>query len=309
VIAMLAELDSILFDAGGVRLGVITYDETVAEHDVVEDPAEVSVMLAAGTRPGPNGASVNVFLAQDVTFSAGYSAGRPGPPGIYLTPSSGVVAELQGNGRDTGVLLAHELGHFLGLYHTTQTGSVHDPIGDTPQCASGTAIADCPDYDNLMFPNFPLDRPLLLSDGQRLVLRNNPMLYEVVRPAACLTAGPTFDLTEQAFATGNTAVMTDNSSGSCGGGGAPERLHLYRAAADLSRLDVRVTGRDFAPAVYIRAADCGAAATEVLCGSDDGGNEILLSIDTPTEGAYFIIVDGRDGGGGTFTLETDAVPN
>jgi hypothetical protein len=33
--------------------------------------------------------------------------------------------------------MAHESGHFLGLYHTTERGGgTHDPLPDTPECSS-----------------------------------------------------------------------------------------------------------------------------------------------------------------------------
>jgi len=52
--------------------------------------------------------------------------------------------------------MAHELGHFVGLYHTSEltAGDFCDPIPDTPKCLDHTyeTISDCPDRTNLMFP-------------------------------------------------------------------------------------------------------------------------------------------------------------
>jgi hypothetical protein len=54
---------------------------------------------------------------------------------------------------------AHEMGHFLGLYHPTEEYSVRygyqfDPLSDTPECTNGSQSAEeCESYGggNLMF--------------------------------------------------------------------------------------------------------------------------------------------------------------
>ena len=75
----------------------------------------------------------------------------PGPSGFSGTVQSGAAVSAGGL-RDTGrctdqaslacgpdltaYIAAHETGHFLGLYHTTESsGSTYDPIADTPTCA------------------------------------------------------------------------------------------------------------------------------------------------------------------------------
>ena len=62
--------------------------------------------------------------------------------------------------RNTAEIAFHEMGHFLGLYHTTERGfDPHDVIDDTPECLAsndrttlgiqGTADVDeCPDGQN-----------------------------------------------------------------------------------------------------------------------------------------------------------------
>ena len=113
---------------------------------------------------------VNLFFLEDYMDSSylGNSAGIPGSQGVQ-GGHNGVLINL--NAHETnGVLddqllgetMGHEMGHFLGLYHPTESaGTLYDPLSDTPQCGSANdsdssgkvSAEECESYGggNVMF--------------------------------------------------------------------------------------------------------------------------------------------------------------
>ncbi len=90
------------------------------------------------------GQGINFFFVQEILggdagfIILGIAGGIPGPPAIMGTPHSGVALTMAGF-RDQptvfGQTMAHEGGHYLGLFHTTESGgNSHDPLPDTAQC-------------------------------------------------------------------------------------------------------------------------------------------------------------------------------
>ncbi len=115
--------------------------------------------------------SVNLFFIEDFKNSSnilGVAAGIPGSMGI-VNSWNGVLISLSthatGNSLDSQLLgetAAHEMGHQLGLFHTTEAGgTIFDIIDDTAECSitrdnnsSGIITAEeCEDFggDNVMF--------------------------------------------------------------------------------------------------------------------------------------------------------------
>jgi hypothetical protein len=136
--------------------------------------------------------SANVFFVQamDIEGSGaiGVSAGLPGPAALHGTQASGVVftSEFLGDevwgGEDdvdgneyTANVFAHEVGHYLGLFHTSeQFGNGYDPIDDTPECSGSSFPNNCDDINNLMFPYAGIENREL-TEGQSWVLQVNPL--------------------------------------------------------------------------------------------------------------------------------------
>ena len=141
--------------------------------------------------------ALNVFFIADIDSrgSGGdvgaIAGGTPVPLGMHGTPGSGIVVAADmflddADATELGRTLAHELGHALGLFHTTEVdGLVFDPLPDTPVCTLASdrsrdgaldALECAADGgDNLMFPT---------SDTEGTTL--TPQQIEVLRSALIL---------------------------------------------------------------------------------------------------------------------------
>jgi hypothetical protein len=116
-----------------------------------------------------NGA-VNLFFIKDFSSSGilGIAAGMPGSMGIANSWNGvliGLMAHASGstlNPQLLGETAAHEMGHQLGLFHTTEMGgTVFDILTDTPECSNSRdndgdgkmSAEECEDYggENVMF--------------------------------------------------------------------------------------------------------------------------------------------------------------
>ncbi|MGE0872897.1 MAG: M12 family metallo-peptidase [Kofleriaceae bacterium] len=145
-----------------------------------------SVLAQARETGNARSDSVHMVLVEKIggADTAGYSMGLPGPFDGNR-PNSAVLVSLEestftGGYRtveDLASTMAHELGHYFGLYHTSEpSGQDHDPIPDTPQCSGGA----CPDdfTRNIMSSGGGASRGIV-SAGQAFVLRSHPLCTPV----------------------------------------------------------------------------------------------------------------------------------
>ena len=143
---------------------------------------------------GAGNSAINLFLLDDIEplmldrEPEAEAGGIPGPPAMHGTSGSGIAvatAMMVGDPTSFGRTLAHEIAHYLGLFHVSEAdGSVLDNLADTPECRSdqdrdrnGLDRSDCDGHgaDNLMF--WAKATGTVLSEQQRAVLRANPLLH------------------------------------------------------------------------------------------------------------------------------------
>lgn len=176
---------------GEVRFFSVPEDAEEA-YSVVRSETDVARLAMLTEAPGTDADSMlsaNLILVQsfDFTDSAGtlgISMGIPGAPALHGSGISGVALTGEYIGREsryengnefTAAILAHELGHFLGLFHTTESNArSFDPLDDTPRCTTGFP-RDCPDLGNLMFP-LADSRNSSLTEDQAHTIGVNPLI-------------------------------------------------------------------------------------------------------------------------------------
>jgi len=190
-----AEFDK-LYRAAGIAVRTIRYYDVSAEaaqrFGIIRDEGTLPLLLQESARPGDSMEevlSVNLFFVRGFNLGGaiGISLGLPGPAGLHGMGYSGVIFTSQYMGiqtRDgfgqtvdgnffTAQVLAHEVGHYLGLFHTSESNGFNfDPLLDTPTCSR--IAADCPDVTNLMFP-FASALNVEISPDQTFVLKANPL--------------------------------------------------------------------------------------------------------------------------------------
>jgi len=182
----------------GARLGRIrqrvAVGGTLDARAIADDEQEAAENFAYGA--GAGRPALDVFLIASGTTLLGMAGGIPGAMTMHGTRSSGVVIGLDDleTGIDGGffdaayppVLLGHEVGHFLGLFHTSEAdGTEIEPLGDTPVCdasrdENGDGLlepAECAGFgaENVMFWGVQ-SSDATFSPSQRDVLRGAAVL-------------------------------------------------------------------------------------------------------------------------------------
>ncbi|HZO13825.1 MAG TPA: M12 family metallo-peptidase, partial [Polyangiaceae bacterium] len=132
-----------LVAGGAPTIGLIHTKNHPWEHTVIDtEGSEINKLRASYTTQDQK--RLNVYFVQDFNEEGtlGFAAGMPGPNGVHGTPRSGLVISVdthmdENNVIDTkmmGETIAHEIGHQLGLFHTTEEDGEQDVLDDTAEC-------------------------------------------------------------------------------------------------------------------------------------------------------------------------------
>lgn len=148
---------TLLAAGGSLAAGEVVAEVITGPDDalVAFNSPEIDALYAAeGAQPD----EVVVVLVRDFlggSGTLGMAGGIPGPLGLVGTPRSAVLLSVDAHRRYDGTLnevalgetLAHEVGHQLGLFHTTEAdGLSFDPLADTPSCDAATWDLDGDGY-------------------------------------------------------------------------------------------------------------------------------------------------------------------
>lgn len=142
----LESVDS-LWSPAGLSVGTLSYEDfggDVDRYNSVDGAQELGELLRTANPSSDR--IVPIFLVSAITDEdganiLGVSAGPPGAAATGGTSKSGVVIEVgaivDGDVDLLARVIAHEVLHFLGLFHpVSKDGTETDPLGDTPTCTN-----------------------------------------------------------------------------------------------------------------------------------------------------------------------------
>ena len=170
---------------------VVVADPSLTEPGVEFDDATTIALVEQGSIDRINLFFVDGFSGHQGSSYLAVSGGLPGPVGEQ-NGHNGILINVQATRegptsfwhQTTAEFSFHEMGHYIGLYHTTeQNFSAHDVLDDTQACdasahdvnENGLAEADeCPDGLNLMFAEIDLlNAKEALTPDQKYIFFNS----------------------------------------------------------------------------------------------------------------------------------------
>lgn len=161
--ALATVFDGVITPQTALTRGEVRVRRLPPQYLVLSSQEELDALFRESDSDG----GLHVFLIQDLEGTdfpsgvVGVASGIPGAVGVSGVRNAGVAVALTGDPAPSqnlsGLVMAHELGHFLGLWHTTERSGQVDPLSDTPSCPEEqlndpSAAFQCPDATNIMFP-------------------------------------------------------------------------------------------------------------------------------------------------------------
>lgn len=176
----------------GLTLGNLNFTTLPSSYDVVGSNSEYRQMLASSSTANAAPA-LNLFVIGDfggeLDNALGVAGGIPGSPMVHGTTRSGVAYTPTGDQGYDASVLAHEIGHLGGLFHTSEFQvTAFDPLGDTPECPNiqNQNPSNCPDVSNVMFPI--AYGGSVLTDLQRRVIWGSALYRGILEEGGAVSA-------------------------------------------------------------------------------------------------------------------------
>lgn len=219
----------------GIERGKVTF-QTARTSLVDLDDNEIIDGFAVSTGETDGTQNMHILLTNSIrqggeSVAIGISPGIPGAASVFGRGVSGIIVVPGSTAEDDVLTMIHEMGHFIGLNHTTEfDGKSSDPLKDTPACPAATISAhqfqNCPDNTNVMFAAGALAGPVSLSPTQKRVYHGSP-IYKALTAGTTKTqslhapsaSSSTSLVLHRSFRTSGAAlspIETELSSGFCG---------------------------------------------------------------------------------------------
>lgn len=174
----------------GITLGDIDYyDVTDPLLDSVTE-GEFPSLLRLTTAAAESRLNL-FFVTEAIGGNVVGVAGMIGGPKRNGTGASGVMSVYQGFSINIiSLVAAHEIGHYLGLWHTVESTGQHDFIDDTLQCPSNGTNTACPVVGGGYLMHWQAVGGTTISNGQGSVIRGHPHLAPAGSGSSKLRAPP-----------------------------------------------------------------------------------------------------------------------
>ena len=166
----------------GISRGVVAYHRIDGRFTTATTgDARAQLMAQASVKAAH---ALHVVLTNELSYGGGeallgYSVGMPGASNLPSSVRSSVAVAIYDDqtAMNDAITILHEMGHFVGLMHSTEYDGTPDLLADTPTCPPPGK--NCPDVNNLMAPDGPA-KVALVSPSQVRVVRGSP-IYRAVR--------------------------------------------------------------------------------------------------------------------------------